>query len=72
MMEGMGATQFGGLFGHPPGFQQSAGAFRRNYTAYSMAILEVQQGRGGYSVRENAMYGGKSESRLNPSIFFCF
>jgi hypothetical protein len=56
-----GAAGMGGMLGgYGTGFQPSAGVFRRNYNAYSMAILEVQQGRGGYSGRENAMYGGKS------------
>jgi hypothetical protein len=63
-MMGMDATGFRGmggmLGGMGSGFHPSAGIFRRNYNAYSMAILEVQQGRGGYSGRENAMYGGKS------------
>ena len=48
---------FGGhAFARPP-----ASAFRRQYRAYSTAILEIQQGRG-YQTggRANLMYGGKS------------
>ena len=50
---------FGGhAFARPP-----ASAFRRQYRAYSTAILEIQQGRG-YQTggRANLMYGGKSQS----------
>ncbi|BGP13787.1 hypothetical protein JCM10213_006381 [Rhodosporidiobolus nylandii] len=44
---------FGGhAFARPP-----ASAFRRQYRAYSMAIREVQQGRGNGG-RSNVMYGG--------------
>lgn len=57
---GMGMGGLGrGVFG---GFTPSASHFRRNYNSYSMAILEIQQGRSGYAGRENAMYGGKSMS----------
>lgn len=47
---------FGGhAFARPP-----ASAFRRQYRAYSTAILEVQQGRSYGGGRSNLMYGGKS------------
>lgn len=48
---------FGGhAFARPP-----ASAFRRQYRAYSTAILEIQQGRGHLTGgRANVMYGGKS------------
>ncbi|GAA6061602.1 hypothetical protein JCM10212_000910 [Sporobolomyces blumeae] len=46
---------FGGhAFARPP-----AGAFRRQYRAYSTAILEVQQGRSYNGGRQNLMFGGK-------------
>ncbi|GAA6055756.1 hypothetical protein JCM3770_006144 [Rhodotorula araucariae] len=46
---------FGGhAFARPP-----ASAFRRQYRAYSTAILEVQQGRSYSGGRANLMYGGK-------------
>ncbi|KAL8278744.1 hypothetical protein RQP46_008813 [Phenoliferia psychrophenolica] len=46
---------FGGhAFARPP-----ASAFRRQYRAYSTAILEVQQGRSFGGGRANLMYGGK-------------
>ncbi|GAA6029224.1 hypothetical protein JCM8097_003576 [Rhodosporidiobolus ruineniae] len=46
---------FGGhAFARPP-----ASAFRRQYRAYSTAILEVQQGRSYNGGRANLMYGGK-------------
>ncbi|GAA6024984.1 hypothetical protein JCM11491_002810 [Sporobolomyces phaffii] len=46
---------FGGhAFARPP-----ASSFRRQYRAYSTAILEVQQGRGYNSGRQNLMFGGK-------------
>lgn len=47
---------FGGhAFARPP-----ASAFRRQYRAYSTAILEIQQGRGyAGGGRSNLMYGGK-------------
>ncbi|KAK4704885.1 ubiquitin fusion degradation protein 1, partial [Phenoliferia sp. Uapishka_3] len=46
---------FGGhAFARPP-----ASAFRRQYRAYSTAILEVQQGRSYGGGRANLMYGGK-------------
>ncbi|BGP29974.1 hypothetical protein JCM10296v2_001726 [Rhodotorula toruloides] len=46
---------FGGhAFARPP-----ASAFRRQYRAYSTAILEVQQGRSYGGGRSNLMYGGK-------------
>lgn len=53
---------FGGhAFARPP-----ASAFRRQYRAYSTAILEIQQGRGDHSGgRANLMYGGKSTSSLD-------
>ena len=48
---------FGGhAFARPP-----ASAFRRQYRAYSTAILEGQQGRTFNGGRANLMYGGKSE-----------
>jgi hypothetical protein len=50
-------TGFGGhAFARPP-----ASAFRKQYRAYSTAILEVQQGRGNglSSGRSNLMFGGK-------------
>ena len=47
---------FGGhAFAKPP-----ASAFRRQYRAYSTAILEVQQGRSYGGGRSNLMFGGKS------------
>ena len=51
---------FGGhAFARPP-----ASAFRRQYRAYSTAILEIQQGRGHLTGgRANVMYGGKSTLR---------
>lgn len=53
---------FGGhAFARPP-----ASAFRRQYRAYSTAILEVQQGRSYGGGRANLMYGGKSASRSCP------
>lgn len=63
----MNAMNIGGYGGHqfarPP-----ASAFRRQYRAYSTAILEIQQGRGyGTGGRANVMYGGKSE-HLNRGI----
>lgn len=46
---------FGGhAFAKPP-----ASAFRRQYRAYSTAILEVQQGRSYGGGRSNLMFGGK-------------
>lgn len=49
---------FGGhAFAKPP-----ASAFRRQYRAYSTAILEIQQGRSYGGGRSNLMFGGKSES----------
>ncbi|GAA5847519.1 hypothetical protein JCM3766R1_005341 [Sporobolomyces carnicolor] len=46
---------FGGhAFARPP-----ASAFRRQYRAYSTAILEVQQGRSYNGGRQNLMFGGK-------------
>ncbi|GAA5885248.1 hypothetical protein JCM6882_009537 [Rhodosporidiobolus microsporus] len=46
---------FGGhAFARPP-----ASAFRRQYRAYSTAILEVQQGRSYSGGRSNLMFGGK-------------
>ncbi|KDE03356.1 hypothetical protein MVLG_06162 [Microbotryum lychnidis-dioicae p1A1 Lamole] len=46
---------FGGhAFARPP-----ASAFRRQYRAYSTAILEVQRGRSYGGGRSNLMYGGK-------------
>ncbi|GAA5989359.1 hypothetical protein JCM10908_001277 [Rhodotorula pacifica] len=46
---------FGGhAFAKPP-----ASAFRRQYRAYSTAILEVQQGRSYSGGRSNLMFGGK-------------
>ncbi|GAA5966303.1 hypothetical protein JCM3765_005249 [Sporobolomyces pararoseus] len=46
---------FGGhAFARPP-----ASAFRRQYRAYSTAILEVQQGRSYSGGRQNLMFGGK-------------
>lgn len=49
---------FGGhAFARPP-----ASAFRRQYKAYSTAILEIQQGRSyNNGARSNLMYGGKSQ-----------
>ncbi|GAA5931850.1 polyubiquitin-binding protein UFD1 [Sporobolomyces koalae] len=48
-------TGFGGhAFARPP-----ASAFRRQYRAYSTAILEVQQGRSYSGGRQNLMFGGK-------------
>ncbi|GAA5979124.1 hypothetical protein JCM11641_008434 [Rhodosporidiobolus odoratus] len=46
---------FGGhAFARPP-----ASAFRRQYRAYSTAILEIQQGRDPGTGRSNLMFGGK-------------
>ncbi|GAA5875584.1 hypothetical protein JCM16303_000674 [Sporobolomyces ruberrimus] len=46
---------FGGhAFAKPP-----ASAFRRQYRAYSTAILEIQQGRSYSGGRQNLMFGGK-------------
>lgn len=48
---------FGGhAFARPP-----ASAFRRQYRAFSTAILEIQQGRSYGGGRSNLMYGGKSQ-----------
>ena len=65
-------TGFGGRYTHPGAFQAGFGghafarppanAFRRQYRAYSTAILEVQEGRSYGGGRSNLMYGGKSES----------
>jgi ubiquitin fusion degradation protein 1 len=55
---------FGGhAFARPP-----ASAFRRQYRAYSTAILEVQKGRSFGAGRSNLMYGGKSEFHSAPGI----
>lgn len=55
---------------HPGAFQAGFGghafarapaqSFRRQYKAYSTAILEVQEGRSWGGGRTNLMYGGKS------------
>lgn len=60
-----------GRFNHPGAFQAGFGghafarppanAFRRQYRAYSTAILEVQEGRSYGGGRSNLMYGGKSK-----------
>lgn len=57
---------------HPGAFQAGFGghafarapaqSFRRQYKAYSTAILEVQEGRSWGGGRTNLMYGGKSGS----------
>ena len=53
---------FGGhAFARPP-----ASAFRRQYRAFSTAILESQQGRSFGGGRSNLMYGGKSEQPDSP------
>lgn len=59
---------FGGhAFARPP-----ASAFRRQYRAYSTAILEVQQGRSYSGGRANLMYGGKSASPSLSSLVVLF
>ncbi|GJN88646.1 hypothetical protein Rhopal_001612-T1 [Rhodotorula paludigena] len=57
---------FGGhAFARPP-----ASAFRRQYRAYSTAILEVQQGRSYGGGRANLMYGGKTQLDIELPINF--
>lgn len=53
-----GAFQAG--FGGHAFARAPANAFRRQYKAYSTAILEVQEGRSWGGGRANLMYGGKS------------
>lgn len=78
--QGQGQVQQAGRYLNPNIFQAGFGghamarppasAFRRQYRAYSTAILEIQQGRGHLTGgRANVMYGGKSEFPARRSTF---
>jgi hypothetical protein len=63
----MGMGGIGGMmddirgFGGHQGVAAPPRAFLKQYKAYSTAILESKEGRGGLSGRDNVMFGGSSE-----------